>query len=36
MPGSPDAMKTGRRVRPRWREQRIGMITDIECFELVD
>jgi len=34
--GSPDAMKTGRRVRPRWREQRIGMITDIECFELVD
>ena len=33
--GSPDAIKTGARVRPRWREQRTGMITDIECFELV-
>jgi uncharacterized OB-fold protein len=33
--GSPDRIKTGARVRPRWRDQRIGMITDIECFELV-
>jgi uncharacterized OB-fold protein len=31
--GSPAAMSTGMRVKARWREQRIGMITDIECFE---
>jgi uncharacterized OB-fold protein len=31
--GSAAAMSTGMRVRPRWRAQRIGMITDIECFE---
>jgi hypothetical protein len=31
--GSPEALSTGMRVRARWREQRIGMITDIECFE---
>lgn len=31
--GSEDAMATGMRVLPRWREQRPGMITDIECFE---
>jgi uncharacterized OB-fold protein len=31
--GEPQAMKTGMRVRPRWRQQRVGMITDIECFE---
>jgi uncharacterized OB-fold protein len=31
--GSPEAMSTGMRVKPRWREQRTGMITDIECFE---
>ena len=29
----PEKMSTGMRVRPRWREQRTGMITDIECFE---
>ena len=27
-------MRTGMRVRARWREERIGAITDIECFEL--
>lgn len=31
--GSVEKMATGMRVRPRWREQRTGMITDIECFE---
>ena len=30
--GDPSAMKTGMRVAPRWRDERIGMITDIECF----
>ena len=30
--GDPGAMKTGMRVEPRWRDERIGMITDIECF----
>lgn len=30
--GEPGAMKTGMRVEPRWRDERIGMITDIECF----
>ena len=27
------AISTGMRVRVRWRGERIGMITDIECFE---
>jgi uncharacterized OB-fold protein len=31
--GSSDAMRTGMRVRVRWREQRAGEIRDIECFE---
>ena len=31
--GSEDAVQTGMRVRPRWRDQRVGHITDIECFE---
>ncbi len=31
--GSPDAMRTGMRVRPRWAAQRSGSIRDIECFE---
>lgn len=31
--GEESAMATGLRVRPRWREERQGMITDIECFE---
>jgi uncharacterized OB-fold protein len=30
--GDPDAMKTGMRVVPRWRDERTGMVTDIECF----
>ncbi len=29
----PEAMKTGMRVKPRWRAERIGRIRDIECFE---
>jgi uncharacterized OB-fold protein len=28
------SMRTGMRVRARWREARVGAITDIECFEL--
>ncbi len=31
--GSAERMSAGMRVRPRWREQTTGMITDIECFE---
>ena len=31
--GSPERMRTGMRVRVRWAEQRVGMITDIVCFE---
>jgi uncharacterized OB-fold protein len=31
--GSPDQMRTGMRVRPRWAAQRSGHIRDIECFE---
>lgn len=34
--GSPDQMATGTRVRARWREERVGAITDIECFEISD
>ena len=26
-------METGMRVRARWREERQGLVTDIECFE---
>jgi uncharacterized OB-fold protein len=26
-------MRTGMRVRPRWRAERKGEIRDIECFE---
>ena len=33
--GDPEAMKTGMRVVPRWREERTGMVTDIECFVAV-
>ncbi|MBJ7331850.1 MAG: Zn-ribbon domain-containing OB-fold protein [Solirubrobacteraceae bacterium] len=29
----PDDVETGMRVRIRWREERTGEITDIECFE---
>ena len=31
--GAPAKMSSGMRVRPRWRSQCTGMITDIECFE---
>jgi uncharacterized protein len=34
--GSPDQMSTGTRVRARWRSDRAGAITDIECFEISD
>ncbi|WP_089960372.1 Zn-ribbon domain-containing OB-fold protein [Lentzea xinjiangensis] len=34
--GSPDRMATGTRVRARWRGERVGAITDIECFEISD
>lgn len=31
--GTADHMKTGMRVRARWRKERVGAIGDIECFE---
>jgi uncharacterized OB-fold protein len=31
--GSPEAMSTGMRVRPRWRDERKGHVLDVECFE---
>ncbi|MBO3744954.1 OB-fold domain-containing protein [Streptosporangiaceae bacterium NEAU-GS5] len=30
--GDPKTLKKGTRVRPRWRTERTGSITDIECF----
>lgn len=33
--GSPGALAAGTRVRPRWRDERAGAITDIACFEVV-
>ena len=30
---SPEEVSTGMRVRVRWRGERVGAITDIECFE---
>jgi uncharacterized OB-fold protein len=30
---SPDAVSTGMRVKARWKSERVGHITDIECFE---
>jgi uncharacterized OB-fold protein len=30
--GSADEVETGQRVKIRWREERVGDITDIECF----
>ena len=30
--GSPEQMSTGMRVVPRWREERVGLVTDIEAF----
>jgi uncharacterized OB-fold protein len=32
---SPEDVSTGMRVRVRWRAERVGAITDIECFEPV-
>jgi uncharacterized OB-fold protein len=32
--GDESAMRTGMRVRPRWRDDRQGLITDIEAFEV--
>lgn len=34
--GTPSSIRTGARVRARWRPERVGAITDIECFELSD
>ena len=31
--GDASRMRTGLRVRPRWRTERVGSIRDIECFE---
>ena len=31
--GDPSRMRTGLRVRPRWREELVGEIHDIVCFE---
>lgn len=31
--GSAEKMKTGMRVKPRWREERVGEIRDLACFE---
>ena len=33
---SPDQVQRGARVRARWRTERRGHITDLECFELID
>jgi uncharacterized OB-fold protein len=33
--GSPDGIATGARVAPRWRSDRVGKITDIECFTVL-
>ncbi len=32
--GDPARLRTGARVRPRWRTETVGDIGDIECFEL--
>jgi uncharacterized OB-fold protein len=31
--GDPGRLRTGARVRPRWRDERVGEIHDIVCFE---
>jgi uncharacterized OB-fold protein len=33
--GDPARMRTGMRVTPRWRDERVGEIQDIVCFEPV-
>jgi uncharacterized OB-fold protein len=30
--GSPDVMRVGLRVGPRWRDERVGSVRDIECW----
>ena len=32
--GPESALATGARVRPRWRDERTGYVTDVECFEV--
>jgi uncharacterized OB-fold protein len=34
--GSAERMRTGMRVRPRWRDERVGDIHDLVCFEPED
>jgi uncharacterized OB-fold protein len=34
--GDKDKMSTGMRVRARWRNERVGSITDLICFEATD
>ena len=33
--GDRDRMRTGLRVRARWRAERVGDLRDLECFEVV-
>jgi uncharacterized OB-fold protein len=33
--GPESAVKTGARVQPRWRPDRTGYVTDIECYEVI-
>lgn len=32
---APGTLSKGARVRPRWKDERTGLITDIECFEVI-
>jgi len=32
--GSPEKIEVGTRVKVRWRDERVGHINDIECFDL--
>jgi len=32
---APDSVTTGARVRIRWADERVGLIADIACFELI-
>lgn len=34
--GSPEAVRAGLRVRARWRDERVGEICDLACFEPVE
>jgi uncharacterized OB-fold protein len=33
--GPESGLRTGARVRPRWRAERTGYVTDIECYEVI-